>query len=983
MKVAATMLAIGLTLGGGIASAADERAGLYHKSWTKKDGAPGIAHSMAQDRRGLLWFTSNSGLYHFDGARFQQTDSIDGNKLLSATTNLVATIDDTLWVGYTFGGLSAFGRGTVQHFGSADGLPARTMFDLKRTRDGVLWVSSSAGVFWRDGERWRQVNPSAGLPKGMVRYFTLLPDGTLLVYHRDGVYRSVNGTRRFEIAVAQPGIETGFLRHDGRVLMVTSQHKMHLFDPVSGRVSPIVLPKGSGTPTNVTLDSDDNIWLSTERGMEQLGSDLRSRRTFTGKNQFSGQVIFTELKDREGNLWFTTENGVDYIRAARLHDLTLPANMRGALSVVVGREGNVWIGNSPTTGNYDDTSIVIASDGKRILSRIRDVNATLREHDGSLWFAGRGGLWHQQGLIAQRWQLPATFKGAVVQAIAKGLDGRLWVSVVGHGVGTLDAGGWHAGGGHAELADSAAVSLHVDGQGRVWFGYPSNRIAMLENGVVRRFGSMDGIAVGNVLVMSSQAGRLWIGGSEGLARMQGQRFYSLAASDGNRLYGVSGLVETNAGELWLHETDGLVRIGAVDLAEAIRTNAFTVGLERFDYLDGYEGSPSAIRPLNSLSEAPDGKLWYATTGSVGWIDPANVMRNSLAPTPQLMGLLANHQSVSLRDIITLPAHTKNLQIDFTAAALSIPERVRFRYRLIGLESAWLEAGGRRQAFYTNLGPGRYTFEVMAANEDGVWNKVPATLKFRIDPSPTQTLWFKLACAATAVGVMYLLYLARLRQLTVHVADRMRERLLERERIARTLHDTFLQSVQALILRFDAIKNALPPEAPALLQIDAALDAAQNLVDEGRDQVMDLRASEKHAVKLSDELRAAGEALAELHEFDFIFEVVGVEHQLRQEVSSEVVAIGKEALLNAARHSGSAVVTVEVAYSSKYFRLTIGDYGRGLDENVRKSDTRPRHWGMTGMQERAKGINAALTIGSPAGLGVVIELTLTSVHAYEK
>lgn len=347
----------------------------------------------------------------------------------------------------------------------------------------------------------------------------------------------------------------------------------------------------------------------------------------------------------------------------------------------------------------------------------------------------------------------------------------------------------------------------------------------------------------------------------------------------------------------------------------------------------------------------------------------------------MTGLRSDRQMFSVGNGIKLPEHTDNLQIDFTAASLSIPERVRFRYRLQGFEGAWRDSGGRRQAFYTNLGPGDYRFEVFAANEDGVWSKAPASLSFSIKPSFTQTLWFKLACIATALVAVYLLYLVRLKQLTARIADRLRERVLERERIARALHDTFLQSVQALILRFDMIKNALPADSPAQRQIDAALDAAQHVVEEGREQVMDLRVSDVHATKLSEALQTAGKTLAEQYGCDFKLTVIDTECALLPAVRAEVLAIGKEALLNAAKHSTSAVVTVELAYTRRYFRLIIGDRGKGNDESVSKSGTRAGHWGLEGMRERAQRIDASFAIDSKAGIGATITLTLATSKAY--
>ncbi|SEN51023.1 Histidine kinase [Duganella sp. CF517] len=958
----------------------DWQSNLYHRGWTKQDGAPSVGSGIAQDRSGMLWFTSSTGLYHFDGARFERTDVIDGNKLLSPTTSSVAAFGDALWVGYGFGGASVFERGTVRHYGVAQGLPGRTAHQFSRTADGTVWLATAGGLFWTQGERWNKVEEAAGLPPGFLFHCTALPDGTLLAHHAKGVYRSIAGTRRFRL-VAPQATEMGRLRADGKVLMVSAQHKMWLYDPDSGAVTPLNWPADLIVPLSVTLDARGAIWIGTGQGMQLLGPDLRPLRTFAAPHQFTGKMAYTDLSDREGNLWFVTEEGVDRIRVARLNSIEMPPRMMGALNVVAGGDGTVWIGNTPTTGNFNDNSFTIGADGRRAATTLHNVTATLRDRDGAVWLATPGTIWRQQQGRMRRLPLPPALASKEVQALALGADGKLWVSVATYGVGTLADGVWTPGGGYPELA-ATAITMHVDERGRIWFGYPGNAMAVLEGGTVRRFGAADGIDVGNVLSMSSRGGRLWIGGDRGLAYLRGQRFVALGAADGVPLYGITGLVQSGAGELWLHGADGLARIGTAALADALRADARAVALERFDYLDGYQGQPSTIRPLNSLSEAPDGRIWYATSVAVGWIDPTRIFRNSLAPTPRVAALKTDGKAYVPRDGVSLPKHTDNLQIDFTAAALSIPERVRFRYRLLGLEGSWREAGGRRQAFYTNLGPGDYRFEVSAANEDGIWSVAPASLSFSIAPAPTQTVWFKLACAAACLAALYLLYLARLAQVTARIADRLRERVSERERIARTLHDTLLQSVQALILRFDSIKRLLPYDAPAQQQIDTALDAAQAVIDEGRDEVMELRAvAATSAALLEPALRAAWTALA-ADGMAFALTVSGRPRALRAAASAEALAIGKEALSNAARHSGGAAVQAELAYSSKHFRLTVADDGAGIDATVLRDGKRPGHWGLEGMRERAQRVGGKLTLDSTAGAGTRVTLMLTSRQAYE-
>jgi signal transduction histidine kinase len=607
--------------------------------------------------------------------------------------------------------------------------------------------------------------------------------------------------------------------------------------------------------------------------------------------------------------------------------------------------------------------------------------ASTRSADGSQWFGNFKYVWQRRDGKVKQWPLPPAISGIDLQAMAMTDDGSLWVSVLRRGVHTFKDGVWLAGGGHAELAKQTAVSLHADAQGRLWLGYVGNAIVLLQQGVIRRFGPAEGLAVGNALTMFSQRGTLWVGGDQGLARFDNGRFVMLNDSAGRPFTGISGIVETKAGELWLHGANGLLRIGAADLAAVRAAGGNRVAAELFDHLDGHEGAPQLLRPLNTLVEAGDGRLWYTTVSSVGWIDPKRIARNALAPTPLITALNTDQRRYPIVSGLGLPENTRNLRIDFTAAVLSIPERVRFRTRLIGQDHDWRDAGALRQSFYTNLGPGDYRFEVMAANEDGVWSVAPASLSFHITPAFYQTFWFKLACAALLAGGVYLLYLRRLSYLTARAVERMRARLEERERIARTLHDTFLQSVQSLILRFHSIKAVLPRNDAVQQQIDEALDAADAVANEGRDQLMGLRVNHASSDELAPALAAAGTAAAAQYGVAFTLREEGARRALQAETEDELLSIAREAIVNALRHSGSAEVLVQLTYGTTSFTLEVRDHGKGLDDGVLQTGHRDLHWGLPGMRERATRIGGKLAIHSKSGEGTTIVVKLRASLAY--
>jgi signal transduction histidine kinase len=335
-----------------------------------------------------------------------------------------------------------------------------------------------------------------------------------------------------------------------------------------------------------------------------------------------------------------------------------------------------------------------------------------------------------------------------------------------------------------------------------------------------------------------------------------------------------------------------------------------------------------------------------------------------------------------------PALTKNLEIDYAGLSLSIPERVRFRYKLGGWDKEWHEAGGHRAAFFTGLRPGTYSFRVVACNNDGVWNEEGATLDFVIAPAWFQTNWFYALCVAAFLTALWALYQLRVRQLHRQFAIGIEARVNERTRIAREIHDTLLQSFQALLLQFQRASNLLPtrPE-DAKKNLDNAINQTSLAIAEGRDAVQGLRLSTLPdndfvvAVRsLATEVAASIEPRNGCASVEVLVE--GTPRRLRPLVRDEVYRITVEALRNAFRHAQAKRIEVEIHYDSHQFRLRVRDDGKGIEPQVLGTDGRPGHFGLSGMQERARLIGGTVELWSEAAHGTEIELTITGFRAYE-
>lgn len=314
--------------------------------------------------------------------------------------------------------------------------------------------------------------------------------------------------------------------------------------------------------------------------------------------------------------------------------------------------------------------------------------------------------------------------------------------------------------------------------------------------------------------------------------------------------------------------------------------------------------------------------------------------------------------------------------------------MKFRYRLDGYDRDWHDAGTRRQAFYTDLSPGKYSFRVIAANSDGVWDHTPAQFDFSVTPAYYQTNWFRALCAAAFLALLWAAYQLRMRQLAYQFNMRLEERVSERTRIARDLHDTLLQSFQGLLPRFQAAIYKLPDSpVDARETLEAAVDQASQAITEGRDAVQGLRMSTVEKNDLAVAIRTIGEELAsaEAKESAPKFEVVveGTPRGLHPILRDEVYRLAAEALRNAFRHAAARAVEVEIRYDEKSFRLRVRDDGKGIGTEVLRGDGREGHYGLHGMRERAKLVGGKLTIWSEVDGGTEIELIIPASRAYVK
>ena len=985
---------------------------LAHRSWGEKDGYPGRSEALAQTADGFLWIGSDIGLFRFDGVHFERYVPSSGDQLPEdRVRSLLARSDGSLWIAYGNGNrICVLRNGNVKSYGKADGVTLNPNA-IVQDHEGILWANTDTGVIRFNGARWEHIGNDWNFPEDVphVTSTALFVDsrGTLWVGVNHTVLYLKQGSKRFGPTGTFAGYSTSIAEApDGTIWLADSDSYVRAISTsVSAKSAAMIkceIETPIGTPpkcpsedsllvkirtaNDLLFDRNGSLWMTTDSfGLSRVAHPERLRNRPISKSSDALQEFFSKdglsadycnpiLEDRERNIWVATRDGLDQFRDTALVPVTLPTStIRIAIAPADG--GDIWV-----AGSWNYVARIHGGSGDVSLVPF-EAFKPYRDPAGVTWIMSNSlGQW-KDGKLRRVAQSPDGLSGSFgAWQVAGDKLGTLWAFSDGYGFFSLDHYRWKAWATPPEVAKQRVADMFSDSTGLIWVSTYEGDIITMDKGNVVDYPVKPDSPLRYVRAFAEHASHeIWAGGAGGLVLIDRGHFRVIRPAALDSLEDVTGIVDAGSDGLWLNTAGGVIHVSRDEADRALRYSSYRFQSERFDSFDGLPGQTQAVDPFPKAIQGTDGRIWFAATRGVAWVDPKNIPRNAVPPPVSITSVSADRSRYPRWADLRLPAHTSNVQIDYSALSLSVPERVRFRYKLDGIDTGWQDVGTRREAYYSNLGPGPYQFRVIACNNDGVWNEAGASFDFSIAPAYYQTAWFRASCAAAFLALLWALYRFRLHQIAREFNVRLEERVSERTRLARDLHDTLLQSFHGLMLRFQAVSKLLP-EGKAKEQLEQTLERADQAIAEGRSAVYDLRSSTTETNELSEALNAVGNELSKDNAAEFSLVVEGEARDLHPIIRDEFYRIAREALSNAFKHAHARHVEAEIEYGERVFRLRIRDDGEGIPAEI-LDQGRPGHYGLPGIRERARQVGSDLTIWSRAHSGTEIDLSLAASIAY--
>ena len=970
-------------------------------SWTTADGLPSnTIAALRQTRDGYLWLATDHGLARFDGIRFtvfskSDTAGIAGSRFLA----LWESSAGDLWAGTGEGGVSRYRDGRFTAFTTKDGLTSNVVRRIDEDAAGAIWFYHDRNVStWRDG-RWT----SGALPPPPIPDCPTAASFTSVIGDLLG-YWCWNDTRWARFAYGRwwelplpPGItnpralKVGWIVEDGRrrIWFNLLDRPGESYGVINGQLTVF---RG--------LPPDQRVFYQDQRGLFWTNNSVGD--AFLWKDGVSAALTGLRLKflpaaieDREGTLWIGTQS--HGLVRGRLQVLEMQRHPGGAEAnfiypILQDRAGDVWVSSGfrgltrLRAGRYETLSI----DGR---SQTSEISSLFEDPDGTLWVGlFRGGVARVvDGQLRTDRDLSAQIKGRV-DVIHRDRAGTLWFG------GNSGLHRWRDGRltrftSKDGLAFDHVKAISEDVGGALWFGGYGG-VSQWKDGAFHSLTRADGLSSDRVITLQGdERGVLWIGTYDaGLNRLEGGRLTRYTRKDGLYDDSVTQILADARGFVWIGGGRGIFRVRRTELdafaegrSASISSTPFgpTDPRQPFEANGGFQ--PAGFR-------ARDGMLWFPTSDGIAVINPTLVPLNQSPPPMVIESCLLDRESVDCRDGLRIEPHREVVEIDYTGLSFISPEQMRFRYKVLGLDRDWVEAGARRTAYYSHLPPGNYTFTVTGVSSDGIWNETGASLAITVVPPLWRTWWFRglagLSVIGVAAGLVWSVWRYRMAQLrrTGELHEAFARQLItsqevERARIAGELHDSLGQHLVIIRNWSQLGAQQLDPRAAAREELDLIATTASQAIAEVREIAYNLGPYHLERLGLSGTLSEMIRRVAEASSIDVTTDLDRYDGGLARDTEMNLYRIAQEALNNVMKHAQATTLHVALKREGAKVLLTIADNGVGFapDAAARTRDGDGPGFGLTSISERVRLLRGTLTIRSTPGQGTMVEVALDSAR----
>ncbi|HVV00980.1 MAG TPA: two-component regulator propeller domain-containing protein [Verrucomicrobiae bacterium] len=969
------------------------------RTWQVGDGLPdNVIQAITQTSDGFLWAGTRKGLARFDGMEFATFDSKNTPALRkSSITALCATHDGALWIGSDGGGLVRMKNGTFAVYGKVDGLAGENVHVIYESSDGSLWIGTDTGLSrYQDGKffNYRQKD---GLLSATVTHIREDRDGNLWIATAKGLNRlRVGGAvDSFAMPNRLPNDSVRGICQDrgGRIWVGSNKGLLwynwfwgasfYAYDTQYGLSDPFV--------SAICEDTAGNLWVGTYSGLNRF----QQGRFFSQLDNegLPFDRVNTLFEDRQGDLWVGTKEGLVRLVPQRFTAYTRQNDLthNNVTSVLQDRAGNLWLGT--WGGGLDELRGEKVTAYRSTNGLSQDLILSLCEgKDGSIWAGADfdGGLLRLKDGKENHYTWKDGLPNAGLRVLHEDSNSNLWIGTS-RGLACFKNGKFTIYTKKDGLAGNVIKAIHEDARGKLWVGTEGG-LSCFERGQIVNYTRANGLSDTNInAVIEDAAGNLWVGTeSGGLNRFHDGGFTAYTTRDGLFSDQIFSILDDHAGWLWMSSSKGVFRARKADL------DAFDAGEIKSIPSPGYDKSDGMESPLcNNIGQpagwrTSDGRLWFPTTKGVVSLDPAAITRDAIPPVvyireiiadrKQLLGLSGGLVKTSAGSEAELRAPPGRGEVEFQYAALNLsaPQKSRFRYRLEGIDSDWVDAGARRAAYYNNLPPGHYKFHVSASNADGVWNRDGASISLVLLPHYWQTWWFRaflvLLTLGTASGIV--LYVTRSRmQRKLNLLNQRHAIETERGRIAKDIHDDLGSSLTRILMLGERAEEGLTNREDVQFQVHKIVDSARRTI-QALDEIVWAVNPE------SDTLDGLVGYIT--HYADEFFESTGIRCRLEipvdlpssalsAELRHNLFLLVKEAFNNVVRHSRAETVTVSVSANESTARITISDDGCGFDPNAVL--TRQNCSGVANMRDRMRQMGGEFQVLSRPGGGTRLEFSV--------